>query len=71
MKALLSMLAENAVSKDVFPSYAAAMRSMMAEVTRLQVQDCMIAFSDYQSRHRTHIPDLVQRNNSQTDSFAL
>ena len=68
-RAILTMLASNAAKQRVFPSFASAMRSFIAEITRLQIQNAMVAISDYQSKLRSQLPQPYRatQNGSETE----
>lgn len=48
-KLLVSYFAKKAVLRNMFPSEAIAYHALSSEILRLQMQHCMMTFSDYQS----------------------
>ena len=68
-RAILSLVASYAVNRGVYHSQRAAMRSFIAEITRLQVQSAMLGISDYQLKLKARLPPTprVTINGSETE----
>lgn len=60
-KLLVSYFAKKATFRNMFPSEAIAYRALSTEILRLQMQHCMMTFSDYQSSLKSGKPLSRQR----------